>query len=181
MKSPLKILDVGSLDVNGSYRELFSHPAWIYTGLDVTSGPNVDLVVRSPYRWDEVATESVDVVISGQALEHIEYFWITMLEITRALTPGGICCLLAPSRGPEHRHPVDCWRFYPDGMNSLAQFARMETLEAVTQWDDVGDWESDLWHDSMLVCRKPDHGAWLNLQSRIRRWVQHRAITIGLR
>jgi hypothetical protein len=66
-------------------------------------------------------------------------------------------------------------------MVSLAQFAQLETLEAVTQWDDLGDAVSDAWHDSRLVCRKPDRGAWLNLQSRVRRWVQHRANTIGLR
>jgi len=40
---------------------------------------------------------------------------------------------------------------------------------------------SDAWHDSMLVCRKPDRGPWLNLRHRCRRWVQHRANTIGLR
>ena len=181
LQSPLRILDVGGLDVNGSYRELFAVPVWTYTALDVTPGPNVDVVVRSPYRWSELASSSVDVVISGQAFEHIQFFWITMLEIARVLTPGGICCILAPSRGPEHRHPVDCWRFYRDGMISLADFARMETLEAVTQWDDVGDWESDLWHDSMLVCRKPDLGAWLNLTGSIKRWVQHRASTWGAR
>jgi SAM-dependent methyltransferase len=128
-----------------------------------------------------VASGSADVVISGQAFEHIQYFWIAMLEIARVLRPGGLCCILAPSSGPEHRYPVDCWRFYPDGMVSLAQFAQMETLEAVTQWDDVGDADSNLWHDSMLVCRKVNHGRWLNFKSTIRRWVQHRANTIGMR
>ena len=178
---PLRILDVGSLDVNGSYRQLFSGPRWSYTGLDMASGSNVDIVLRTPYVWKEIASESADVVISGQAFEHIQYFWITMLEVARVLTAGGICCILAPSSGPEHRYPVDCWRFYPDGMVSLAQFARMETIEAGTQWDDVADADSNLWHDSMLVCRKPDEGPWLNLRSRLSRWVQHRANTIGMR
>jgi len=181
VKEPLRVLDVGSQDVNGSYRQIFSEPLWSYTGLDMTAGPNVDIVLRTPYVWNEVASGSADVVISGQAFEHIQYFWITMLEIARVLKTGGICCILAPSSGPEHRHPLDCWRFYRDGMVSLAQFAQLETLEAVTQWDDLGDAVSDAWHDSMLVCRKPDRGPWLNLQSRVRRWVQHRANTIGLR
>ena len=181
VKEPLRILDVGSQDVNGSYRPIFSEPRWVYTGLDMTPGNNVDIVLRSPYVWHEVASGSADVVISGQAFEHIEYFWITMLEIARVLTAGGVCCILAPSSGPEHRYPVDCWRFYPDGLVSLAQFAHMETLEAVTQWDDQGDVASDCWHDSMLVCRKPDHGPWLNLKSSVRRWLQHRGNTIGMK
>jgi SAM-dependent methyltransferase len=177
----LRILDVGSQDVNGSYREIFSEPLWSYTGLDMTAGANVDIVVRTPYVWNEVASGSVDVVVSGQAFEHIQYFWITMLEIARVLKTRGICCVLAPSSGPEHRYPLDCWRFYPDGMVSLAQFAQLETLEAVTQWDDTGDAVSDAWHDSMLVCRKPDRGTWWNLKSSLRRWVQHRANTMGMR
>jgi hypothetical protein len=181
MKEPLRILDVGSQDVNGSYRPIFSARPWTYKGLDMTAGNNVDVVVRTPYIWSEIASGSTDVVISGQAFEHIEYFWITMLEIARVLTAGGICCILAPSSGPEHRYPVDCWRFYPDGLVSLAQFAQMETIEAVTQWEDRGDAESDTWHDSMLVCRKPDDGAWSNLKSAVRRWIQHRAYTIGMR
>jgi len=176
----LRILDVGSQDVNGSYRQIFSEPLWNYTGMDMAAGANVDIVVRSPYVWKEVDSESIDIVISGQAFEHIQYFWITMLEIARVLKPGGLCCILAPSSGPEHRYPVDCWRFYPDGMAALAQFAQLETLEAVTQWDDLGDAESDAWHDSMLVCRKPDRGAWLNFTRDLRRWIQHRGNTAGM-
>jgi len=178
---PLRILDVGSQDVNGSYRHLFSGNRWKYTGLDMTAGSNVDIVLSTPYAWREVESGSADVVISGQAFEHIQYFWITMLEIARVLRTGGLCCIIAPSSGPEHRYPTDCWRFYPDGLSSLAQFAQLETLEAVTQWEDLGDAVSDCWHDSMLVCRKPDRGRWLNFQGRIRCWIQYHANTIALR
>lgn len=178
---PLRILDVGSLDVNGSYRELFSAPPWVYTGLDMTPGRNVDVVLRTPYAWREIGSASADVVISGQALEHMPYFWITMLEIARVLKAGGLCCILVPSSGPEHRYPVDCWRVYPDGLVALAHFARLHILEAVTQWDTAGDPESDLWHDSMLVCRKPDLGNWANAAATFTRWVQHRGVTFGLR
>lgn len=178
---PLRILDVGSLDVNGTYRELFATPPWIYTGLDMAAGSNVDIVLRTPYVWREVASVSADVVISGQAFEHIQYFWITMLEIARVLKTGGICCILAPSSGPEHRYPVDCWRFYPDGLTALAEFASLDTLAVTTQWDASGDADSDLWHDSMLVCRKPDRGTWPNATAALKRWAQHRALTIGIR
>ena len=178
----LQIYDLGSQDVNGSYRPLFSEPSWQYVGLDMASGKNVDVVLRTPYVWREVASQSADVVISGQAFEHIQFFWVTMLEIARVLKPGGICCILAPSSGPEHRYPLDCWRFYPDGMESLAQFAQMEVVEATTEWDNKGYLDgSDWWHDSMLVCRKPDKGIWWNKKNSLRRWLQHRAMTIGIR
>ena len=110
---PLVIHDLGSQDVNGSYRDLFDSPNWRYTGLDMVPGDNVDLVLKTPYTWREVASGSVDVLVSGQAFEHIRYVWITMLEVARVLRPGGLCIVIAPSSGPEHRYPVDCWRFYP--------------------------------------------------------------------
>ncbi|GAG13676.1 unnamed protein product, partial [marine sediment metagenome] len=34
----LDILDVGSQDVNGSYKDLFNWPTWNYTGLDIAKG-----------------------------------------------------------------------------------------------------------------------------------------------
>jgi SAM-dependent methyltransferase len=181
VSDPLRILDLGSQDVNGSYRSLFSYPRWNYVGLDMAMGKNVDIVLRTPYVWNEIASKSADVVISGQAFEHIQYFWITMLEVARVLKPGGMCCIIAPSSGPEHRYPLDCWRFYPDGMASLAHFAQMEVIDAVTQWQDLGYADSDCWHDSMLVCRKPDNGFWWNKKSSLKLWFQHRANTIGMR
>lgn len=178
---PLVIHDLGSQDVNGSYRDLFDSPNWRYTGLDMVPGDNVDLVLKTPYTWREVASGSVDVLVSGQAFEHIRYVWITMLEVARVLRPGGLCIVIAPSSGPEHRYPVDCWRFYPDGMASLARFAQLDPVQVKTQWQDEGhDDGSDVWHDSVLVCRKPDHGPWWNLKSALKRWLQHRSLVQGL-
>ena len=151
----LSVLDVGSMDVNGSYRPIFEVPGWRYTGADLSPGRNVDIVLRAPYRWDAVPSQSVDVLVSGQALEHIEFFWITALEMSRVLRPGGMACLIAPSGGYEHRYPVDCWRFYPDGMRALARFARLECVEVFTQWEPFGDPVSDPWHDTVAVLRKP--------------------------
>lgn len=177
----LTIHDLGSQDVNGAYRDLFDAPGWRYIGMDQAAGENVDLVLRDPYAWREVASGSVDVVVSGQALEHIRYVWITMLEIARILKPGGLCCLIAPAGGPEHRYPVDCWRIYPDGMESLARFAQLDVLQVQTQWGATGFTDnSDVWKDSVLVCRKPDHGFWWNRKSALKRWIQHRSLVQGL-
>ena len=94
--------------------------------MDLSEGENVDLVLSDPYSWSEIRSSSVDVFVSGQAFEHIEFFWQTMLEIARALKPGGLCCIIAPSGGPEHKYPLDCWRFYPDGFRALARYAGLD-------------------------------------------------------
>lgn len=154
----LAIVDLGSCDVNGSgsYKQFFDSKNWNYIGVDVSPGKNVDIVLKNPYLWEEIRSNFVDVLISGQAFEHIEYFWITMLEISRVMKPGGICCIIAPSSGPEHRYPVDCWRFYPDGFRALARFAGLEVISVKTQWEDLCYSDGgDVFHDSMLICRKP--------------------------
>jgi SAM-dependent methyltransferase len=152
----LSILDLGSLDVNGSYRGCFEVPSWTYRGIDMAAGKNVDLVLQDPYDWREIESGSADVVVSGQAFEHIEFFWLTVLEIARVLKPEGLCCLIAPSGGPEHRYPVDCWRFFPDGFAALARFASLDVLEIYSQNGTAGYADgSDLWQDTVLVCRKP--------------------------
>ncbi len=152
----LEILDVGSQDVNGSYRPLFVNPNWHYAGLDIVEGDNVDIVIKSIYDWCDLKSNRYDVVISGQAFEHIEYFWVTMSEIARVLKQEGWCCLVAPSSGEEHRYPVDCWRFYADGMKALARYAGLQKVEVYTQYSrDVYPDYDPMWKDSVLICRKP--------------------------
>jgi len=153
---PLRILDVGSMDINGSYRELFSDPSWFYQGADTGPGKNVDLVLTDPYSWRGIPSGSMDVVISGQVFEHAEYFWITILEMERVLKAGGWICLIAPSGGPAHRYPVDCWRFLPDGFTALARFAGLDIVEVYLTSEKVGKYEdsSRMWNDSVLIGRK---------------------------
>lgn len=159
-EQPLSVLDVGSYNVNGTYRPLFREPNYHYVGADVDAGPNVDLVLRSPYRWDEVATDSFDVVISGQSLEHIEFFWKTLEEMVRVLKPGGLLCLVVPNQCEEHRYPVDCFRFYTDGMVALGRYAQLDVLHAHADCSPLGadDWHDPPVTDAMLVASKPYAG-----------------------
>ncbi len=153
--NPVKILDLGSQDINGSYKPIFTERNWTYHGLDIVKGKNVDIVLDNIYFWKEVKNASYDVVISGQVFEHMEFFWLAMLEITRVLKNNGLCCIIAPSSGPEHRYPVDCYRFYTDGMIALAKFAKLEVLHAETEWDPLPyDDYSAPWKDTILVAQK---------------------------
>lgn len=154
---PLVIVDIGSADLNGSYRELFALPPWRYIGVDLAAGENVDVVLSDPYRWRELGSASIDVVVCGQTFEHTEFFWETMLEIARILKPRGLCCIIAPSSGPEHRFPRDCWRIFSDGFSAVARYAGLEVVQVRTQWEDLPDYdsESNKWHDSILIARKP--------------------------
>lgn len=149
----LNVIDIGSYDVNGSYKPMFDRDGWTYTGIDLTAGPNVDVVLSSPYRLP-FASYSVDVIVSGQAFEHVEFFWLTWLEMARVLKPGGVIFLLAPSRGPEHRYPQDCWRFYPDGYRALAAYGDLEIVSVTTDWAEHAEPDSAPWGDTVGVFRQ---------------------------
>jgi Glycosyl transferase family 2/Methyltransferase domain len=131
------VLDVGGADINGSYREVFSKPPFCYRVADTAGGPGVDIVLTDPYRI-AFADCSVDIVISGQALEHIEFFWRTFAEMARIVRTDGFIFLIAPSAGAIHRYPVDCYRFLPDAFGALAKHAGCTLVES---WlDERGPW-----------------------------------------
>lgn len=133
----IRVLDVGGADVNGGYRSIFDDARIEYRTVDIAPGEGVDIVLEDPYRYP-LADASVDVVLSGQMLEHCEFFWLAFAEMMRVLKPDGLLFLIAPSAGPIHRYPVDCYRFYPDAYRALAKHAGCHLLE--TWLDERGPW-----------------------------------------
>lgn len=152
----LKILDIGSFDRNGDYNYglILNEKKWTYHGLDLKKGNNVHIVVENAYDWKEIEDETYDVVISGQAFEHIEFFWLTLEQVKRVLKPGGLFCLIVPSSGPVHRNPYDCYRFNQDGMKSMAKYINFIVLETGHNTDEI----SKPWFDCHLIAKKPEKG-----------------------
>lgn len=120
------VLDFGSRDVNGTYRDLFPTP-WTYTGYDIQGGKNVDVVMSNPFHVP-LPECSVDLIISGNTLEHVSNPFFIVSELARVMK--GTMIIGAPFKIPEHRYPLDCWRFLPDGMRALTKYAKIECVEA---------------------------------------------------
>jgi hypothetical protein len=136
-RSSISVLDVGGADVNGSYRDLFRAPQFHYQAADLEPSEGVSIVLDDPYHLP-LPDGSIDIVLSGQMLEHCEFFWLSFVEMARVLAPGGCLLLIAPSAGPIHRYPVDCYRFYPDAYHALAKYAGCKLVEC---WlDERGPW-----------------------------------------
>lgn len=149
----LKILDVGSLDINGNYnyKDIFDESNWSYTGLDVKEGNNVDLVVKDIYNWFEIEDNSYDVVISGQFLQNLEYYWLTMVQIERVLKPGGYVCIIAPSGGPNYNDDLlDCCRFTRDGIKAIGKYVGLNILRFGRDGRDL----AKPWYDVYLFAQK---------------------------
>jgi len=133
----LKVVDIGAQDVNGSYRTLFDNSHFDYLGVDMEAANGVDLVISDPYRIP-LRDNYADCVISGQMLEHNEFFWLTFAEKMRIVNDTGFVFMIAPSTGGIHRYPVDCYRFYPDAYAALAKYTNSVLVDCWLDRD--SDW-----------------------------------------
>jgi SAM-dependent methyltransferase len=94
-----RVLEVGSLDINGSVRCFFERCDYI--GLDVGAGPGVDVVCGGQdFRAPDA---SFDVVCSFEAMEHNPYWRETFANMLRLTRPGGLVVMTCATFGrPEH-------------------------------------------------------------------------------
>lgn len=90
-----KVLEVGSLDLNGSVRQYFS--GCDYTGLDVGPGKGVDLVC--PGQDFGGPAQSYDVVISCEMMEHNPDWAVTWLNMLRLLKGDGLLLMTCATTG----------------------------------------------------------------------------------
>mgnify|MGYP001371389399 FL=1 len=102
-----------------------------YTGVDIEAGNNVNIVLEDPYSFKEISDNSYDIIISTSVFEHVEFFWLTYLEILRILKPNGVFYCNAPSNGDFHKWPQDCWRFYPDSGTALINWAKRSGFDPI--------------------------------------------------
>lgn len=112
----VKVLDIGSLDINGGTRGFFD-PAY-YIGVDLAPGKGVD-VVSPGHLYD--SGFKFDVVTTSECLEH-DYFWgYTLMNMVRLLKPGGMligtCATTGrPEHGTKRTTPSDA-PLLPEGWN----------------------------------------------------------------
>lgn len=92
------VLDVGSLDINGNNRYLFTD--YTYTGIDIGEGANVDIVCKA----HEFSTDKqFDLVISTECFEHDMHYHASILNCIKLLKPGGLFLFTCATTGrPEH-------------------------------------------------------------------------------
>lgn len=83
---PRSVLEIGSLDINGGVRSLFSDDEIHYHGVDVVAGRGVDEVAdAAAWRPDR----PYDAVVSTEVLEHAPRWDLIIATSWRALAPGG--------------------------------------------------------------------------------------------
>jgi SAM-dependent methyltransferase len=90
-----RVLEVGSLDINGSVRELFS--ACQYIGVDLQIGPGVDLACQG--QLVEFPTSHFDTTISAECLEHNPFWRETVANMLRMTRPAGLVMISCATTG----------------------------------------------------------------------------------
>ena len=137
-----RVLECGSLNVNGGVRELFDG-CW-YTGIDYREGLGVDLIATchalpfpdASFAW----------VVCSSMLEHDERPWLSAAEMLRVLKPGGQLVVTAPGFGwPRHDFPGDLWRFSGEAFGVLFRFGEAVAVERLEEADDGDGPDTRLW------------------------------------
>lgn len=98
--SKVHVLEVGSLNINGTVRDFFEDTS-SYIGLDLIEGKDVDFVCEgADYDGD---SESMDTVISTECFEHDKYWPNTFSNMYRVTKKGGLVLFTCASTG-RHEH-----------------------------------------------------------------------------
>jgi SAM-dependent methyltransferase len=126
-----RVLEIGPGVNAAAYRSRVAASLTSWDTLDFSSGVGG----TSTYQLDEpytfpIESDSYDVVLSGQVIEHVPKPWRWMPEVARITKPGGHVITIAPVSWPFHEAPVDCWRMYPDGLSALYEDAGLDVLLA---------------------------------------------------
>jgi len=94
-----QVLEVGSLNINGTVRDFFT--GCDYIGLDVAEGKGVDLVCEGQ-KFD-APSESFDVAISCECFEHNPEWVATFRNMYRITRTGGLIIMTCATTGrAEH-------------------------------------------------------------------------------
>lgn len=124
------VLEIGSYDVNGSLREVVMPLAPAsYTGIDMRSGPGVDVVCRAENLVRQFGPHSFDVVFSSCAFEHIRHWRTALSAMKQVCRPRGLLLFIVPSHFPYHAYPYDYWRYRPADVEMIFADCQIERIE----------------------------------------------------
>jgi SAM-dependent methyltransferase len=129
LPSPV-VLELGARNVTGVTRRQLFPSAGRYVGFDVHPGEGVDVVGDAHRLSDHFPPGSIDAVVAASVFEHLAFPWKVVLEINRALKPGGYVYVSTHPAWPPHELPWDFWRYPVAGLTHL--FIRETGFEVVS-------------------------------------------------
>jgi len=130
-RSGLRVLEIGPDGFPSTFRSLVVDPSVTWDTLDLYQGARLTYSAASEYAFP-IPSDTYDIVLSGQVIEHVRKIWVWIKEVTRVCKPGGVVVTINPVSWPYHEAPVDCWRAFPEGMRALYDDAALDVI--LSEW-----------------------------------------------
>jgi len=157
-----RILEVGSLDVNGTLRYGIQRMKPLeYIGIDIEEGRGVDIICKAENLVEKFGEESFDFVLSTCMLEHVQDWKACISQIKRVCKKEGHILIIVPSMYPYHEYPHDYWRFSKTDMIRIFGDCEIIKLEHDYEINENGLPFSLVY----LKCKKPKFFKEVNLDS----------------
>jgi len=112
----VKVLDIGSLDINGNNRHLFNNSKYI--GIDRNDGLNVS--ITTDFLNYDCPNDYFDIVISTESLHEDDTYDETIKKIINVIRPGGAFLLTVASDKRVQDNPKN--KFTKKILNSIKNF-----------------------------------------------------------
>ena len=115
-KRAVRLIDFGC--GNKPYEKLFSPYVEEYLGLDIKGNPSADFIIDENER-SSINSNSADVVISTQVLEHVDDPAAYLSESYRMLRKDGLLIISTHGYWIYHPDPTDYWRWTSAGLKKI--------------------------------------------------------------
>lgn len=137
-----RVLEVGSLNINGTIRKHFS--GCDYTGVDLGPGPGVDLVCEGQNLT--FPDGHFDTTVSAECFEHNPYWAETFGNMVRMTRSGGLVAFSCASTGrPEHgttrAHPDNSPLTISAGWDYYRNLTEQDFIDAHPVTSSFSDWQ----------------------------------------
>jgi hypothetical protein len=123
------VLEVGSRKRSGNAKTDRVPSNAKYTGFDIASGDNVDVVGDAHFMSRHLPANHFDFVFSISTFEHLLMPWKAAVELNAVMKQGGIAFIHSHQAWPVHDAPWDFYRFSKFGWHGI--FNRYSGFEVI--------------------------------------------------
>jgi len=140
--SRTKVLEVGSLNINGSCRSHFEQAD--YCGIDLDIGPGVDKIMEG--QLADFPSGQFDVCISVECFEHNPFWLETFINMARMTKESGIVIITCATTGRrEHGTSRSDPKASPFTISNGWNYYKNLTQNDFSSRIELGNWFDD-WH-----------------------------------
>jgi ubiquinone/menaquinone biosynthesis C-methylase UbiE len=128
----MKVLEIGPNECPSVYQKMAQRDGVVWHTVDIQQNAWLTYRMSDEYSFP-IESESYDVVLSGQVIEHVRKIWVWMREVARVCKAGGTVISVNPVSYGYHESPIDCWRIFPEGMKALYDDCGLDSIVCIAE------------------------------------------------